>query len=229
MEQARYNIFNLIHKALRFELYETGNLLQQTDFEIREEAENAIKKLEKILYYFDKHAQHEDQFILPAITRYAKELVDSFENEHVADHALAESIRESIAAWTKAANPGEMIALGRHITLTFNDFIAFNLTHMNKEEDELNAVLWEYYNDAELMQITQALVATIPAEDLYDQSKHMMGAANNREIIAWLTGIKLKAPRPLFDLHIRMAQEVLPTKRWNAISNVLLVDVPLTT
>ncbi|MDF2191851.1 hemerythrin domain-containing protein [Paraflavitalea sp. CAU 1676] len=224
MEKARYNIFNLIHKALRSMLYETANLIQQTDFECREEAEHTMYLLEKILYYFDKHAQHEDTFILPAIARYNKELVDSFENEHVADHALAESIRESMEAWEKTNDPAEMIALGRHIFLTFNDFIAFNLTHMNKEEDELNAVLWEYFSDPELMQITQSLVATIPAEDLFDQSKRMMGAGNNQELLAWLSGIKQKAPKPLFDLHIRMAREVLSTKRWNAISEVLLAD-----
>ena len=218
MQQSRYNIFNLIHKALRSLLYETATLIQQKDFNNRDEAIVVINRLEKVLYYFDKHAEHEDNFILPAIERYAKDLVDAFENEHVVDHALAQSLRMAIDSWKQTEDAVEMIELGRSIFYDFNAFIAFNLTHMNKEEDLLNAVLWKYYTDLELMQITQALISTIPPEDLFDQSRRMMISINKEELITWLTGIKLKAPQEIFTLHMKMAEDVLPEKRWQELN-----------
>ena len=37
---------------------------------------------------FDKHAEHEDHFILPAIQQYEPSLGDAFEQEHEKDHAI---------------------------------------------------------------------------------------------------------------------------------------------
>lgn len=221
MRQLRYNIFNLIHKSLRATLYETATVIQQTDFHNREKALPVIQRLEMVLDAFDKHAEHEDRFILPAVERYAGPLVEELESEHVVDHALAESLRIAIEDWKKTNDEAEMIALGRSIFYDFNAFIAFNLTHMNKEEEKLNAVLWEYYTDPEIIQITQALINTIPPQVLFEQSKSMMASINNLELTEWLTGIKLKAPREVFQLHLQMAEAVLPEKRWQEVTAAL--------
>lgn len=223
-QQDRYNLFNQIHKALRSMLFDAAGRLQQTDFDDREEAAEIIRDIEKILHYFDKHAEHEDQFILPAVARYNHELVESFEKEHVADHALAESLRTTIATWKQADDPDLMIDLGRHLLLTFNDFVAFNLTHMNKEEDELNVVLWTYYSDQELLQIKNMLVATIPPGELYDQSRWMIAASSNQELIAWMNAIRNKGQQALFDTHISLAEDVLPARRWHALRKALLPE-----
>ena len=84
--QQRFNIFNQIHKALRALLYDTALTLQQTYFGNPDEVETALEKLRLILDIFDKHADHEDQFVLPAIQAYEPSLVDAFEKEHVEDH-----------------------------------------------------------------------------------------------------------------------------------------------
>lgn len=222
IQQKRFNIFNHVHKALRSMLFDTADRLQQTDFDHREEATEMLYDLEKILYYFDKHAEHEDTFILPAVARYNKPLVETFEEEHVADHALAESLRQAMAVWELTDDASEMIDLGRRVTLTFNDFIAFNLTHMNKEEEELNPVLWAWYTDQELLQIRQMLVATIPPADLYDQSRWMVAAASHQELVEWFSSLKRKDQQTLYDIHLRIAEEVLPAKRWHALRHALI-------
>lgn len=225
IQQKRYNIFNQVHKALRSMLFDAADRLQQTDFDKRDEATEMVYDLEKVLYYFEKHAEHEDSFILPAVARYDAALVASFEEEHVADHALAESLRYTMAAWEQADEVADMIDLGRRLLLTFNDFIAFNLTHMNREEDELNRVLWAYYTDQELQQIRQMLVATIPPGDLYDQSKWMVAASSNQELLVWLSGLQRKGQQALFDIHLRIAEEVLSAKRWHALRQALLPGI----
>ncbi|MGW8269712.1 MAG: hypothetical protein ACWGNS_04590, partial [Burkholderiales bacterium] len=44
--------------------------------------------------------------------------------------------------------------------------VAENLEHMHAEETDNNAALWDAYSDAELAQIQQALMATIPADEM---------------------------------------------------------------
>ncbi|MGZ8518493.1 MAG: hypothetical protein ACXWWD_14145, partial [Chitinophagaceae bacterium] len=79
---SRFNIFNQIHKALRAMLYDTSLALQQTHFADAEESETALEKVGMAVDVFDKHAAHEDNFILQAIQQYEPSLADAFEQEH---------------------------------------------------------------------------------------------------------------------------------------------------
>jgi hemerythrin-like domain-containing protein len=221
MQQTRFNIFNLIHKALRSMLYEAATAIQKTDFNNREEAVATIDRLKKVLFAFDNHAEHEDKFILPAIERYNKQLVDDFESEHVIDHALAESLNEAIARWEATEDETTMKQLGSSIFYDFNEFIAFNLTHMNKEEKLLNAILWAHYSDLEILHIQQTLINSIPPEALLEGNRWMIASINNQEVIGLLMGVKNSAPGPVFGLFMKLAEEVLPEKRWQVVRGAL--------
>lgn len=217
MQQARYNIFNQIHKGLRAMLYDTALLIQQTDFDNKEEAISTILKIETVLHYFDGHAVHEDKFILPAIEKFDKKLVDDFEAEHVTDHTLSKSLFEYTADWKATEDEQKLIELGRLIFYGFNWFVAFNLNHMNKEEQLLNQVLWNHYNDAEILGMEHAIISSIPQEVLIDESRWMMRSINNAEVTAWLAGIRNNAPAPAFDIYMAMAEEEVPASRMEYI------------
>lgn len=228
METKRYNIFNLIHKALRSMMFEAATAIQQTDFTNRDEAIVTIHRLEKVLYYFDEHADHEDKYILPAIERYAQQLVDDLESQHVVDHALGQSLRDAISQWKTTEDEALMVELGHRILYDFNEFIAFNLTHMNKEEEELNPVLWQYYSDLEILHIEHTLVSSIEPATLFDESRWMMASINSQEAIAWLTGIKQNAPQEVFNLYMKLANEELPERRWQVVKTALTEGLMLT-
>src|SRR4030095_4770018 len=89
----RYNGFTLIHKALRAFLYDTALTLQQTYFADIDEAEPAIEKVETVLFLFERHAHHEDAFLLPAVATYEPRLVDEFEKEHDEDIMLVNRLK----------------------------------------------------------------------------------------------------------------------------------------
>lgn len=221
METKRYNIFNLIHKALRSMMFEAATAIQQTDFTNREEAIVTIQQLEKVLHAFDEHADHEDKYIMPAVERYAKQLVDELESQHVVDHALTHSLREAVSQWKVAEDETLMTEMGLKILYDFNEFIAFNLSHMNKEEVELNAVLWQYYTDPEIMHISHTLVSSIEPTILFDTSRWMMASINSREVIAWLTGIKHNAPQEIYSVYTKLAEAELTEKRWQKVNAAL--------
>lgn len=172
----RFNIFNQIHKALRALLYDAALTVQQTNFSNAEEAEVALEKIKAVLDIFDKHAAHEDHFILPAIQQYEPSLVNAFEQEHVEDHQLADNLRIVIGGFSKNETAESKLITGHTILHSFIAFMSFNLDHMAKEETVLNERLWRFYSDAELRKLNQQIVAAIePAEMAFTAAWMMKG------------------------------------------------------
>ncbi|MFD2573864.1 hemerythrin domain-containing protein [Spirosoma soli] len=212
MQQQRYNVFNQIHKGLRGMLYDTALRLQQTDFS-QPQASQALEPLHQVLVYFDDHAEHEDRCILPHIHKHSAQLVDEFEKDHEVDHRLTQTLFGHIQEWETANSASQREAIGQQILFAFNDFIAFNLYHMNKEETVLIDLLWQHYTDADIQQMQQAILQSIPPQTLMAESRWMMRSINDKEVIGWLSGVKQEAPAFVYDTFLQMAQEELPAER----------------
>jgi hypothetical protein len=219
--EKRYNAFNQIHKALRAMLYDTAITLQLTDFSLPEEADEAIKKTEQVLTIFHDHATHEDQFILAAVEQYHPGLVRSFKNEHSIDESLTHRLFSLIALFDRAVSSEEKHEIGAAIFRDFNEFIAFNLKHMNREETELNQLVWKHYTDAALLQITKAIVAQIPPAKALIANTWMLKSISNTEVTEWLVSVKNDAPDVAFQLLLELAENILPGERWNKVKEGL--------
>lgn len=213
----RYNIFNQIHKALRALLYDTALTLQQTHFTNPDETELALAKVRSVLDVFDKHAEHEDNFVLPAIQQFEPSIVDAFEQEHEEDHALAEELRALLTTFDNETNMGKKPELGYVIVHTFIAFMTFNLGHMAKEEVVLNDRLWRYYSDAEIIVLNQKIVAAIPPDEMAFSAAWMMKGLSNAEITGWLKDVQKNAPEFVFSSLFAIAEKELPFSRFRKI------------
>jgi len=214
---SRFNIFNPIHKALRAMLFDTSLTLQQTYFGEMEEAETALEKVRIAVDVFDKHADHEDHFVLPAIQQYEPSLVDAFEQEHEKDHALSERLRGLLTVYNHVIKTEVKIETGQAINKAFIEFMIFNLEHMAKEEAVLNKVLWRYYSDAEIMAISHRIVASISPEETAVTSAWMMRGMSNTEISSWLKAVEKNAPEQLFTQLFSIAEKELPNDRFRKV------------
>jgi hypothetical protein len=224
MEIKRYNIFNKIHKALRLMLYDTATTIQRTNFADIGETVPLLVQLEKVLYSFDSHADHEDTFILPHIILHNSSIVDELEQDHGDDHSMVQNLLHLISKWKKSRDEDSRIMVGLEIHYLFNEFVAFNLYHMNKEEKALNQVLWDNYTDQEIIQIERTLLSHIPPEDLTAESRWMMRAINNSEILDWLTSIKTGAPEEVYKGFLKMGETELPSTRWKEIETAFGIE-----
>lgn len=220
MQDQRHNVFTQIHKGLRGMLYDTALRLQQTDFS-DPQASKAIEPLHQLLVFFDEHAENEDRFILPHIRHYQAQLIDELENDHQIDHQLTQTLFDHMRAWETATTGSQREAIGQQILFAFNEFIAFNLYHMNKEETVLIDLLWKHYTDAEIRQMEQAIIASIPPQTLMAESRWMMRSINNKEVIQWLSGVKQGAPQVVYDRFWQLAQEELSTERLTNVQAAL--------
>ncbi len=208
----RYNSFNMIHKALRAMMYDTALTLQQTYFADAEEAETAIEKVETVIENFEQHAHHEDTFMLPAIEAFAPQVVESFEKEHVEDIAIGNRMKTLVTIFHSLETNEERVNCGSALNKTFRDFMVFNITHMAKEEIEINQVLWKHYTDAELHELNARLIASIPPQKMMVTAKWMLGSVNKIEATDWLKGVKQTAPSFVFNALHQMAETELPAQ-----------------
>ena len=217
----RYNIFNQVHKGLRALLYETIIKLQQTDFADAADAEEAVQQVKIILDLFDEHAHTEDTFILPAIVEYEPSVVDMFAQEHVQDLALSNKLNGLLQAFSLTVSADAKREIGAAVCTVVFDFMLFNLSHMKKEEDVLNKLLWRYYDDGALHGITMNIIAHVPADKMPLYNKWMMRGLSNTEIIGWLQEVKNNAPEFVFNSFVDLAVQELPEQRWQKVQEQL--------
>lgn len=202
-------------------LYDTGLALQLTDFTDNHESEAALKKLDLVLDTFLKHAAHEDHFILPVVEKHSKELMQEFDQEHEKDEFMTHRLHSLVNAFRQSSSDQAKMENGEKIFRAFNEFIAFNLYHMNKEEEKLNAILWSHYTDEQILDIQRELVKSITPEENMVVSQWMMRGISDPEIVNWLKAIKNEAPYFVFQGIIGLAEQVLPAARWSKIQSGL--------
>jgi hypothetical protein len=213
----RYNAFYQIHKALRALLFETAIMMQHTDFTNEEQTDATAKRIAEVVAMFDSHAHTEDRYILPLIEAYEPAVATMFEAEHVQDMELSNRLTSLLNALSNNSSAEAKETIGDTISVAFNEFIAFNLAHMAKEEKELNQFLWKYMTDEQLHGITMEIIANLPFEKLQAANIWMMRGLNNLEISNWLTQIKNTAPEDIFDGMMQLAEKELTEERFAAI------------
>ena len=198
-------------------LYDAANSLQQCDFTNTENAVHAFQKVEHVIELFDDHADHEDSHILHPMDVHNPSLVAEFENEHITDRRLGAEISSAIAMYRSAANDMDRVRAGEKAFYAFNEFIAFNLVHMNKEETVLNQALWSLYSDAEIGGINGKIAASVAPERSAHSLKWMMRSCNNAEIGQFIGRVKATAPEPLYNMMLGIAEQELPAHRWDIV------------
>lgn len=222
MEVIRFNPFRQVHKGLRALLFETGILLQHNDFSSEEEVNSAVKAVRLVLYLFHGHANIEDTKVFPVIAPQAPEIVAAFEAEHEKDSALSSELETCCERLLQAASVESRSRAGQQLLHQYNEFVAFNLSHMNREETTINEILWRYFTDQELQQMVAEVGRTTPPEENRHFMFWMLKGNSKKELVAWLQGVKATAPAEVYDGLYALAQATLSKERWAGIAPFLI-------
>lgn len=225
MPTLRFNPFSQIHKGLRALLYDTAVLIQHTDFTNEGEIKNLTERVHFVNEVFATHAHVEDHQVFPMIAEFAPEIVADFESQHQTDHELSQGLQKCLSLFTETNSPEQNLWAGNELLQAFNSFLAFNVEHMKKEETIINAVLWQHYNDAQLLQKVQQIAASMPVEENVAHSTWMLKGLAVHEIIIWYKDIQQSAPPPVFENFCRLAEKTLTASRWNRVREALQVAV----
>lgn len=220
--QPRFDIYAIIHKAIRHFMTDTLVAVGNMDCNDAAHAAKALNQVRELAAACRGHFLHENEFIHTAMEAHRPGSTAQVAKDHV-HHASAigrlEELVDAVEAETGNGRQSAANALYRYLAL----FVAENFVHMNVEETANNALLWATHTDAELMAIEQAIVASLHPEESMLTIRWMMPAMNAGERAEMLYGIRQSAPAAVFDMVLDIAKAHLPVAEWGKLLQSLPV------
>ncbi|MBU1354481.1 MAG: hypothetical protein KKB95_21665 [Gammaproteobacteria bacterium] len=220
----RVDLYVGIHKALRALMAHTLLALGRMDVTDDEEFCSHCERVMDLLDLCRSHLHHENSFVHAALEARAPGSSQVLEREHgeheAAITALAAGVTQLLGC-THAVRPAATQALYRQLAL----FIAHNFEHMHAEETAHNSALWAHYSDEELMDIHNALVASIPAHEMMAILRWLVPFMSPPERTAMLADMRAHAPAPVFTAVLDSVQPHLTPYEWIKLMRSL--DLPV--
>jgi hypothetical protein len=210
----RVDLYAGIHKALRALMADTLLAVGRMDCDDAPELAEVTQRVLQLLDFCRSHLRHENEFVHAAMEARAPGASGQIAHEH-AQHeeeiaALAAQTTALLNCEEAAARAADALALYRALSL----FIAHNFEHMHVEETAHNAVLWARYTDAELTDIHNRLVASIPPEEMMFALRWLVPFMNPAERAGMLADMRAQAPAPAFAAALEVVRPHLGEREW---------------
>lgn len=224
--EGRFNPYAGIHKALRAVMADTLGALGRTDPADEAEVHDSCDRVVELMEMFERHLDHENRFIHPALQARCPGVCDAVAAEH--DDHLRHTRHLSEAARAMASVPASQRDGALHaLYLALALFVAENLQHMHTEETRHNAALWATYNDFELLALHDELVASIPPQEMMQIARWMLPAMNAMERCLMVNDMQTKAPLPAVEAMLDLARAHLSPRDWAKLARgINLPPVP---
>lgn len=223
---SRFDMYTTIHKALRALMADTLLALGRMDADDALERAQVCQRVQELLDFCRAHLRHENQFVHAAMEARSPGASGPISQEHDEHLAQITALNQRVAALLSApAQVRGAVALEVYRGLSL--FVAENFQHMNVEETAHNAVLWSHYSDAELVAIHDALVASIPPDEMMFVLRWMVPFMNPGERAGMLGAMKSAAPPPAFQAALETVRPHLAEREWAKLAQALaLPPVP---
>ncbi|RJG06122.1 hypothetical protein D3870_08995 [Noviherbaspirillum cavernae] len=216
----RYDIYAIIHKALRAFMCDTLVSVGNADADDAKEVAAVLAQVRELAAFCASHLKHENDFVHPAMEAAQPGAAAQTAGDHLHHEWALRQVGTLADAVDAASTEVRAAALGqlyRYLAV----FVAENFTHMNIEETDNNAVLWAACSDEELMGIEHAIVASIPPDEMAASMRWMIPAMTANERAAALGGMRAGAPAPVFDAVLGIAHTYLSERDWNKLALAL--------
>jgi len=224
---ATEDLFTPIHKALRSMIYELGGRLQSVDFSDRTASAAVLADLQHefgnavastcVLCLLHSHASDEERSVFPSMQPIDAGLVRMLIDEH-------HEIGRKLLGLTKMADdlarvdpPEGRIELGNRINCEANEFFAYYLAHMIKEEVTIVPAMKEHFTDDQMRAMRGAIMGAMPRERLATYLKWMLPSLTLSKLTGMLTGLKRGAPPEFLAFVAGVGAENMEPARWAVV------------
>jgi hypothetical protein len=219
-EAPRFDLYSGIHKALRAMMADTLLALGRMDPADDAEVAQVTERVLQLLGFCGSHLAHENAFVHPAIEARAAGASERIAHEHEEhERHIAELSRQ--AAQLQLAPAAGRGAAAQSLYRELALFIAGNFQHMHVEETAHNAVLWARYTDAELAALHDALVSSIPPDEMMQVARWLVPSMNAPERALMLADMRAKAPPPAFAAVLDLVRPHLSARDWDKLAQAL--------
>jgi hypothetical protein len=215
---ARIELFRMVHKGLRAELYSAVTLAGRTDFRNSAEAARVAAAALRLLELLEEHAAHEDEVVLPQLSALVPEFHAALQTDHARLKALQDDVRQFAARLQAAAGDAEREALGGRLHNRLGRLTADHLVHMQREELEGNRALWAYRTDEELLALRRRIADRVPPARKPAWLALMLAAGSLPERAELLAGLRALLPDPVFRDVTAPARAALGEACWSEVA-----------
>ena len=216
----RMDMYAGIHKALRALMADTLVAVGRMDSTDGLELAQTTQRVVELLDFCRSHLRHENEFVHAAIEARAPGASAAIAHEHEEHEQHIASLGQAVEA-LRACPAAQRVAGARDLYGELALFIAENFQHMHVEETAHNAVLWARYTDAELVEIHDALVASIPPEEMMFIMRWLIPFMNPAERAAVLGDMRSNAPAPAFAAVLATVRPHLTDREWAKLARSL--------
>jgi hypothetical protein len=218
--QPRVDMYVGIHKALRALMTDTLLAVGRMDYDDDLERAQVCQRVVELLEFCASHLKHENEFVHTAIEARAPGASGRIAHEHEEhEHHIGEL--SACVAQALACQPAARATVTLDLYRRLSQFVAENFLHMLVEETAHNATLWAHYTDAELTAIHDALVASIPPEEMMYIVRWLVPFMNPAERSAVLADMQAHAPAPAFAAVLDTARPHLTEREWSKLARSL--------
>lgn len=204
----RYNIYGVIHKALRAFMSHTLVRTGSTDWSDLEDRTEALEQVRALLDMCRTHLDHENRFVHVAMEARATGSTTQTGEDHVGHVSEITACLADVAA-VECASSEVRARLGFALYQRLALFVAENFEHMAFEETHNNAVLWAHYSDAEILAIEAGLRADILPAETGQILRWMLPAVGHPERAAMLLEMRAGMPAEVFAGVLSMAGSLI--------------------
>jgi hypothetical protein len=220
-----FDLYKNIHKAIRAELFGTTVQAGQIDPADGAARVELAQRVNGVVDLLASHAEHEDEFAQPHIERHVPRLAHQIESDHAAIDARFPQLA-SLADAAATARAGEAARQRLHdLYLELASFTSTYLAHQDLEERLVMPALAQAMTFDELLAVDQAIVASIPPDQLARGLGLMLPAMNIDDRAELLGGMQQGAPAEVFAGVMGLAQTVLTPADLAAVNARLGLDL----
>ncbi len=224
---ASEDLFTPIHKAIRSMIYHLGGRLQAVDFadkpasaavlsDLQHEFSNAVSST-CVLCLLHAHAGSEESDVFPSMESIDPNLIRALLGDH-------QEIRRRLVTLTAMAEelegteaPARRIEWGARINREANEFFAFYLAHMNKEEVTIVPAMKEHFTNEQLRAMQGAIMGAMPPDRLASYLRWMLPSLTVDELTGMLSGVKNGAPPQFLQFVNGIGMANVDPARWAAM------------
>ncbi|HEY7440490.1 MAG TPA: hemerythrin domain-containing protein [Acidimicrobiia bacterium] len=202
-------LYRDIHKGIRTELFGVTMQAGRTDPGDRSARSELAARVDQLVTFLVLHAGHEDAGVQPTLEAELPELAERIERDHLELEASMAELNDR-SATAVSARRGDQRQQVHELYLELAGFTSRYLAHQDVEERVVAPALRSVVGSDAMTAMHQAIVASIPPDEMATGLALMIPAMNIDDRTELLGGMQANAPAPVFEGVWGLVGTVLP-------------------
>jgi len=220
-EGRRLDLYTPIHKGIRAYFGAAIDAVGRLDVLDPEDVARVAAEVRGLIKLLRAHLHLENQFVHPAIEARRPGAARATAYDHVEHECELEDLEARLMMLERAEDDSARARAAAELYRALATAAAENFRHMAFEESQNNARLWEAYSDDELQALHDALVGSIPPDEMAQVLRWMVPALSPVERAAMLTELQSKLPREAFVGVLGLVRPHLTEREWAKLTAAL--------